>query len=176
MIILWFLWKRRNIVVHGGSYSINKVIWEFNCIVQNFMTYRFSYREVPNTWPLMVALLDGFKPCFKPRWVRWNPPIEGWWKVNTDGASKGNPGPSSAAFCIRDSNGNLVGARGLRVPDTTNLVAEAVAIKEALQYYCEKGYTNIIVESDSLTLVHMLNGDWEIPWSVALEVNSINRL
>ncbi|WMV58370.1 hypothetical protein MTR67_051755 [Solanum verrucosum] len=25
-------------------------------------------------------------------------------------------------------------------------------------------------------MVHILNGDWETPWSVTMEVNSINRL
>lgn len=29
---------------------------------------------------------------------------------------------------------------------------------------------------DSLALVQMLNGDWEVPWNVTIEVNSINRL
>ncbi|KAH0740035.1 hypothetical protein KY290_033078 [Solanum tuberosum] len=88
------------------------------------MSCRFGYRDVP--------LLDGYMPTFTSKWVRWNLPIEGWWKVNTDGASKGNPCLSAATFCLRDSNGNLIGARGLKLPDTTNLVAEVVAIREAL--------------------------------------------
>lgn len=40
--------------------------------------------------------------------VRWIPLETGWLKVNTNGASKGNPCPSSIAFCIRDQNGYLV--------------------------------------------------------------------
>ncbi|KAH0706264.1 hypothetical protein KY285_010766 [Solanum tuberosum] len=161
---------------YTGSWWLLLVIWDTNSKVQKFMTCRFGYKDVPNTWPLMVALLDGFRPCFISRWVRWNPLIEGWWKVNTNGASKGNSGLSAAVFCIRHSNGNLVVARGSKLPDTTNLVAEVVAIREALQYSWEKGYNNIIVETNLLALVHMLNGVWNIPWSVALEVNSINRL
>ncbi|KAH0653551.1 hypothetical protein KY289_031229 [Solanum tuberosum] len=54
------------------------------------MMCRFGYKDIPSTWPLMVALLDDFRPCFNTRCVRWYPPNEGWWKVNTDGASKGN--------------------------------------------------------------------------------------
>lgn len=30
--------------------------------------------------------------------------------------------------------------------------------------------------NDSLALVHILNGNWEIPWNVTMEVNYINRL
>ncbi|WMV32083.1 hypothetical protein MTR67_025468 [Solanum verrucosum] len=175
-IILWFLWKRRNTVIHGGSYSVSKAIWDVNNMVQKFMMCRFGYKDIPTTWPLMVALLDDFRPCFKSRCVRWYPPNEGWSKVNTDGASKGNSGPSAIAFCIRDNNGDLVGAKGVKIPDTTNLTVEVVAIREGLIYCCEKNYTHIIVETDSLARVHMLNGVWDTPWNVVLETSSINRM
>lgn len=39
---------------------------------------------------------------------------------------------SSAAFCIRDSEGDFVVAKKVRIQDTTNLVAEARAIREGL--------------------------------------------
>ncbi|KAG5585743.1 hypothetical protein H5410_046177 [Solanum commersonii] len=43
--------------------------------------------------------------------------------------------------------------------------------------YCiEHDIANIIIETDSLAMVHILEGKWEVPWSVALEVNIINRL
>ncbi|KAG5600003.1 hypothetical protein H5410_031373 [Solanum commersonii] len=34
----------------------------------------------------------------------------------------------------------------------------------------------VIIETDSLALVHILNGEWEVPWRVIMEANSINRL
>uniref|UniRef100_A0A0V0HSG0 Putative ovule protein n=1 Tax=Solanum chacoense TaxID=4108 RepID=A0A0V0HSG0_SOLCH len=58
----------------------------------------------------------------------------------------------------------------------TDLVAEAIAIREGLQCCLENNFPNIIIETDSLALVHMLKGEWEIPWNVTMEVNSINRL
>lgn len=36
------------------------------------------------------------------------PPDEGWVKINFDGASHGNPGPSSAGVVARDWKGNLI--------------------------------------------------------------------
>ncbi|KAF7839087.1 putative ribonuclease H-like domain-containing protein [Senna tora] len=30
-------------------------------------------------------------------WVKWNPPGEDWWKLNSNGAYAGNPGPMAAA-------------------------------------------------------------------------------
>ncbi|KAH0696210.1 hypothetical protein KY289_013692 [Solanum tuberosum] len=44
--------------------------------------------------------------------------------------SKGNPGPSSTTFCVRDYNGTLVGAKGVKLVDSSNLMAEAIAIRK----------------------------------------------
>jgi len=39
-----------------------------------------------------------------------------------------------------------------------------------------KKLSKVIIESDSLALVHILNGEWKVPWRVTMEANSINRL
>ncbi|KAH0636681.1 hypothetical protein KY289_036596 [Solanum tuberosum] len=127
--------RRRNTLLHGGSYSINKT-----------------------------------------HVVRWLRPHMGWWKCNTDGASRGNPGPSATAFCIRNSAGDLVGAKGVKIQDSTKIMAEAITVREGLQYCWEQSLIQVILESDSYALVKMLNGEWDVPWSVTLEVNSMNRL
>ncbi|KAK4716576.1 hypothetical protein R3W88_014914 [Solanum pinnatisectum] len=79
------------------------------------------------------------------------------------GAFRGNPGPRAAAFCVRNYEGDLVGAKGVKLAESTSLVAEAMTIKEELQYCWENNYLNIILESDSLAMVQILNGVWEIP-------------
>ncbi|WMV30576.1 hypothetical protein MTR67_023961 [Solanum verrucosum] len=129
-----------------------------------------------NTRQKMVALFDVFRPRFVSKWVKSHPPPSGWLKCNTDGASRGNPRPCAAAFCIKNHEGDLVIAKGVRIPDSTDLVVEAIAIKEGLQCCLENNFPNIIIETDLLALVHMLKGEWEIPWNVTMEVNSINRL
>lgn len=40
--------------------------------------------------------------------VDWIPPIPGWIKVNTDGASKGSPGHASAGSIFRDKSGAIL--------------------------------------------------------------------
>lgn len=50
-----------------------------------------------------------------------------------------------------------------------------MGLEEGLKYCLENGFSPIIMEPDSLSLINMLNRDWIVPWSVALEVNSINR-
>lgn len=97
--------------------------------------------------------------------MKWLPPPTGRWKCNTDGGSKGNPGPSSAAFKVRNSDGDLIVAKGLQVVDTTNLIVKVVAIRECLYYCSENNFSNVIIETNYMALVHILNGILKIPWS-----------
>ncbi|CAA7023532.1 unnamed protein product [Microthlaspi erraticum] len=39
------------------------------------------------------------------RQISWTPPMRGWFKVNTDGASRGNPGRATAGGVLRDEDG-----------------------------------------------------------------------
>lgn len=60
----------------------------------------------------MVVALDKIRLVLHSRVVRWSSPLMDWLKCTTNGASKGNSGPSSAAFCLRNHEGLLVGAKG----------------------------------------------------------------
>lgn len=84
-----------------------------------------------------------------------SPPI-GWFKCNTDEAFKGNRGPSGDAFWIRDYNGDLLRAKGMKIPDSTNLVAGAIAIREGVKYILENQFSHTIIEFDSLAMVNMI--------------------
>lgn len=135
------------------------MIWDINLTLRKFIKSRFTWSlEVSNNWTQMVDLLTNYRPVFSSRIVQWSPPPNGWLKCNTDGASRGNPGPSFAAFCLRDSNGNLVVATGVKLLDSTNLVAEAVAIREGLNYCLNNQLTQIILEANSMVMVNILNG------------------
>ncbi|KAG5585391.1 hypothetical protein H5410_045825, partial [Solanum commersonii] len=104
---------RRNTVLHGGSYSRDKVIGDINYIVHNLIRLKFDYITVPNSWLHMVMWLNGF------------------------------PHP---VVC---GNAILMGPLEW-------------LIREGLQYCWENNFLNIILESNSLAMVHILNGVWEI--------------
>ncbi|MCD7447745.1 hypothetical protein HAX54_033535 [Datura stramonium] len=55
-------------------------------------------------------------------------------EVNTDGTSKGNPGKSNSAFCVRDESENLIHAEAQQIGKTSNLMVEAKAVRMTLQY------------------------------------------
>nr|XP_009627002.1 uncharacterized protein LOC104117634 [Nicotiana tomentosiformis] len=81
----------------------------------------------------MISFFEGYKPYVGTKTVTWQLPYEVWFKYNTDGASRGNPGPSSYGFCLRDHAGDLVFAKANEIGETTNIVAEAKSIVEGLK-------------------------------------------
>lgn len=70
--------------------------------------------------------------------MKWNAPHEGWYKYNSDGAFKGNPGEISKAYCIQDSRGDLIYARAKVISDTTSLCDEAPALHDGLEFCVKK--------------------------------------
>ncbi|XP_070047336.1 uncharacterized protein [Nicotiana tomentosiformis] len=77
--------------------------------------------------------------------VLWELPPQGWIKVNSDGASRGNLGRSSIGFALRDDEGKIRFSCGKVIHVTTNNEAEALSIMEALKYCEDKGFKQIIL-------------------------------
>ncbi len=81
----------------------------------------------------------------------------------TDGASRGNPGPSSCAFVVRDKNHELFLKDSKCIGITTCNVAEYKALifgLEALLKFPFRG--RVIVRSDSMLMVKQMMGKWKI--------------
>ncbi|XP_075098976.1 uncharacterized protein LOC142175870 [Nicotiana tabacum] len=112
----------------------------------------------------MIQYFEGYKPILITTRVTWQLPFHGWYKCNTDGASKGNPGPSSLGFCVRDDEGDVVYARAVDLGVTTNMVAEAKAILQGLEYCVEHDLHPLILETDSLVMKKAIEGEWDPPW------------
>lgn len=89
--------------------------------------------------------------------------------IFTDGASRGNPGPSSYGFTISDGQGKLIYEEGKYIGETTNNVAEYTAVLEAFKYIKsnKKQVTsdkNLQVElyADSKLVAEQLSGRYKI--------------
>lgn len=54
-----------------------------------------------------TLLLDG-SPRRGTTFIKWLFPPEGWFKLNSDGASKGNPGDAGCGGLFRDASGSWV--------------------------------------------------------------------
>ncbi|XP_060216573.1 uncharacterized protein LOC132644045 [Lycium barbarum] len=157
-LILWQIWKGRITWRHGGSISVNKVFYEINRNMYLFAQQKFPWMQnLPRSWSVIVQHLEKFSMPISCKQVIWKPPELGSFKCNTDCASRCNPRPSSVAFCIRNHSGDLMYAGGRRLSDTTNLIAEAVAIDERVKYCIDNIFLPLIVETDSLTMQKILD-------------------
>ncbi|KAK4341273.1 hypothetical protein RND71_039774 [Anisodus tanguticus] len=54
-------------------------------------------------WPAMINYFEASQPTLESIAVAWSFPPHGWFKCNTDGSSRGNPGRSSwgLGVCIQ---------------------------------------------------------------------------
>lgn len=86
--------------------------------------------------------------------------------INTDGASKGNPGPSSYGYIIKDRGGGIVHQEGELIGETTNNVAEYTAVLKAFEYvnarFSGQGPHKIEVVADSRLIIEQLAGRFKI--------------
>ncbi|XP_019264407.1 PREDICTED: uncharacterized protein LOC109242038 [Nicotiana attenuata] len=108
--------------------------------------------------------MENYTPRLKYDKVVWEFPMEGWIKVNTDGASRGNPGRSSIGFCLRDASGEVKYAMGREITEGSNNEAEAVAILEALRICRILNYSHIWLQTDSMLMKNSIEGTWKPPW------------
>lgn len=82
-------------------------------------------------------------------------------EVHIDGASRGNPGPAGVGVVLQDGNG----ARrqfAHYIGETTNNVAEYLALVYALQEALQAGYTAVTVKTDSELLARQINGRYKV--------------
>lgn len=54
--------------------------------------------------------------------------------------------------------------------------AEIIAMWNALKYCKRQGISNIILETDSLSLKNMIMRDWKIPWSLTEKIEEIHEI
>jgi ribonuclease HI len=82
--------------------------------------------------------------------------------INTDGASRGNPGPAAIGVTIKDSDGRLLASVSRRIGVTTNNQAEYRAIIAGLEKAIGLGARRVRVKSDSELVVKQIRGHYKI--------------
>jgi len=82
--------------------------------------------------------------------------------INVDGASRGNPGPSSAAAIAYYQNGKRAGTRTAKLGRKTNNEAEYSAVIEGLRLAGELGWKKVLIRLDSELVYNQLKGNYRI--------------
>ncbi|KAL0385591.1 UNVERIFIED_CONTAM: hypothetical protein Sradi_2953400 [Sesamum radiatum] len=116
-----------------------------------------------------VAAKFGFhylKPLPKfPQLIQWKKPIDGWWKLNCNGASKENLEAVGIGWLIRNSHGNLVLAFADFLEEQTNTYAELYAVVRGLQLARDTGCNRLWIEIDAMVVLHIIEkreGNWKL--------------
>lgn len=112
LLIFWFLWCARNSCKHQGVLaSSQKIIGQVIHFVQfrqvNKMLNQDFWKGDSNIRHIFG--LDGYTlKTQRIISIIWRKLDIGWYKLNCDGAAKGNLGRTSAGGLIRDYNGNVL--------------------------------------------------------------------
>ncbi|XP_070017599.1 uncharacterized protein [Nicotiana sylvestris] len=175
--VVWELWKRRNSMKYGEAVTTSRMIYQVSTNLQASVKVRKPGMDmVPHKWQDLLAMMKNFTPKLKVTKVMWEFPSAGWLKVNTDGASRGNPGRSSIGFCIRNENGDIIKSVGKEIEEITNTVAEAKAMVEALRFCRFHQYSHVWLQTDSMLLKKIMDGIWKPPWIISEQVEEIMQL
>ena len=153
-VICWTLWTARTAFLYDHAQlnpdkAINNVTKMLNVITARkplkkptklFTTTHLSFLHFSN-FNIQVTT------------VFWNKPPPDFYKLNVDGSAKCNS--SGGGIIIRDCQGDVVQANTNYYGRTSSLKAEVLALRNGLQLCIESNYNNILVETDSKTLVEM---------------------
>jgi ribonuclease HI len=109
----------------------------------------------------------------------WRLPEEGWVKVNTYGSFDACMGHGAGAAVLHGHHGEVCAAQ-VRCfgPVHEALVADAIAAHDGLMLAAQQGYTQVILESDSVVLVVALNSstlDRSVVGGICHDIRELSR-
>ena len=84
------------------------------------------------------------------------------YRVRTDGASRGNPGPSAIGVSVLDPSGNEIATASESIGIATNNVAEYRALIRAVEMMVELRAQEVEFLLDSELIVKQMNGDYRV--------------
>ncbi|OMO85295.1 reverse transcriptase [Corchorus capsularis] len=143
--LLWEIWLERNQVVFKNvRVRENLVSRAFNKAVEFFS---------------LTGRIKRVQSISAP--VSWKPPDQGWFKVNCDGSSLGNPGKAGAGSLLRDEMGNWIAGTSRHIGRASNFLAELWALKDGLALAKSLNVKKIIVELDATAIISAVTSQYD---------------
>lgn len=96
--------------------------------------------------------------------VLCHPPILNWVKCNIDGASLGNPGPSSCGDIFRNSNAEFLGPFAMNLGVSNSIYAKLHGAMIAIETSFNRGRKHLWLETDSMLVTHAFKSKLVVPW------------
>ena len=117
-LAVWSIWLARNKYVMEAQPFMAPTVMERIKILSQEITHTFPPKR-PNMKNNVL-------------YVGWNPPPFGFFKLNTDGSARGNPGLASAGSLIKDHNGMWIGSFCRNIGFTYSMAAELWGLRNGL--------------------------------------------
>ncbi|XP_057418459.1 uncharacterized protein LOC130712657 [Lotus japonicus] len=167
--LLWAIWKARaDVVFNGAGFNLRQIV-ESAARFQVELTASESdveqlLRQSATSRPSPAAT------------VTWHPPSELWFKFNVDGSVCQATSAAGCGGVCRDSNGQWVFGFSRNLGLSNVFWSELWGIFTALHMSLARGLGKVIVESDSLAAITLVNGGCERTHPYASLVLQIREL
>lgn len=165
--VIWNFWKERNKRIFKDKASepqhiINQILKQLKDIVKGLLKSLPKDPPLPQEENIIPNLgLQSISPqglikgviIINIRASSWKPPPQGFFKVNIDGASKGNPGVVGFWGAIKDHQGQTKYIFHGHLGKGTNNMVELLALEKCLEIMVEANLQNVIIEADSELII-----------------------
>ena len=138
---IWTLWKHRNRVVFENAPNDPRISTSCTQLAREFFLYLGKGQKTRHR--VAIPLCQHKLP-------------QGWFKLNSDGASLGNPGKAGGGGLICDSQGNWVKDYMRNIGVATNIIAEFWALRDGLTLASQFRITQLLVERDAKVVVDLI--------------------
>ncbi|CAJ2627891.1 unnamed protein product [Trifolium pratense] len=109
-------------------------------------------------------------------YIGWKKPPEGWIKLNSDGACKGNNDISGCGGLFRNSDGRWIKGYAKKIGSCDSFHAEMWGLYLGLDMAWRDHISHLIVESDSKLLIDMITGNCNIGGVTPILIRRIPNL
>ncbi|KAL4288301.1 hypothetical protein AHAS_Ahas19G0272500 [Arachis hypogaea] len=144
VVTCWWLWRWRNKEIFMPGFTRSNDPCSFIC------NQAISIRNAP------YKLYTGEYREKVERQISWSCPPTNWIKLNSDGASCGNPGTASYGGLLRDEMGHWVAGYYSNLRICSAFQAEIWGLLHGLKTAWELGIRRLIVDLDSKVLMDVI--------------------
>jgi ribonuclease HI len=164
---VWVLWNNRN----------NKV---WNDVAEPGRSLGVKAKLMWDEWNLAQQQQPRQHITQQQHVFSWERPVHGWLKCNVDAAFHKHLNKTSSGWCLRDHMGRFIRAETTWMNGNCTIVeGESIALIKALHAMEQQGFSHVIFESDSKSVVdainHLRGGSSEFSFLISLINNYLYR-